>query len=171
MNSHSSRVGVPAERHEQIATGSQALIEIESGNGAGGSLADSLFIYGNDDGRPMKALDQTRSYNPHHSEMPLARSQNNGTRWFPPIDQIERFTHDGSLERLPSSIQRFKMLSQPLGLRVRLSREQLDTLDRIVQTARRIQPWGKLKSDGVHSAGSRYAGHLAQSSDTATSPT
>src|SRR5512146_3264551 len=74
------RAGMPAKGIDEIPAGCQALIQVESTDGARRSLADTLLINRDHDRRTMKSLDESCRGNPHDANMPTAGSQDKRRR-------------------------------------------------------------------------------------------
>src|SRR5690348_10045188 len=80
LNRNPGRAGMATECHEQVSTGCQCLIQVETWYGPSRPFSDTLFIYSDDDRRAMEPFHDTGGHDTDDPEVPSSCIQHDAAR-------------------------------------------------------------------------------------------
>src|SRR6266516_3686852 len=142
---------MPSEANELARAGGQAGVQVEAPGRAARAFPLALPA-GDQDDRPVVALDEPRGHDADHALVPLRSREHVAAlpvlRLRPRLDLLDRLAEDPFLDRLTVAIELVEPVGQPAGLPRILGQQQLERGLRMAEPPGRVQSRGEAKADG-----------------------
>src|SRR5262245_54373304 len=141
-----------SEPLEVVGAGCEAAVQVEHAGRAARSFPGAVPA-GDQDNRPVEALDEARRDDPDHALVPaLVREHVAATallRLWPLLDLGERLAQDPVLDSLPLAVQLLELVCEAARFVLVLGEEELESGSRTAKAARGVDARSESEADGA----------------------
>ena len=144
------RCAMPAEALEVLRAGAEGAVQVEGRDRPARSFPET-FAAGDQDDRPVVALDEPGSDDPDHAFVPVFAPDDirraPALRLGPFLDLRDRGANDALFDRLPVAVELFETIGEPARLVGILGQEELQGGPRMTEPPRRVDPRPEPEAD------------------------